>query len=65
MVITQQSPHEQEQPEVVAETPELATDHEVITEPPPRWLVELAEETFRKVDEGNRRIEELNRKYGR
>ena len=65
MVATQQSPHEQEQPEVVAETPELAADHEVITEPPPQWLIELSQETVRKVDEGNRRIEELNRKYGR
>ena len=56
---------EQEQPESVADTQEVVANHEVITEPPPQWLIELAEETFRKVDEGNRRIEELNRKYGR
>lgn len=65
MVATQQSPHEQEQPESVKQTQEMAASPEVITEPPPQWLVELAEETFRKVDEVNRRIGELNRKYGR
>ena len=66
MVTAKQTPPEREQqPESVAETQEDAAAHEVITEPPPQWLIDLAEETFRKVDEGNRRIEELNRKYGR
>ena len=65
MVTAKQTPPEQEQqPESVAETQEEAANHEVITEPPPQWLIDLTEETFRKVDEGNRRIEELNRKYG-
>ena len=42
----------------------MAANHEVITKPPPQWLIELSQETFRKVDEANRQIEELNRKYG-
>ena len=65
MVTAKQTPAEQEPPESVAETDEVVANHEVITEPPPQWLLDLAEETFRKVDEGNRWIEELNRKYGR
>ena len=65
MVTAKRTLQEQEQPESVADTDEVVADHEVITEPPPQWLIDLAEETFRKVDEGNRRIEELNRKYGR
>ena len=60
-----QTPPEQEHPESVAETDEVAATHEVITEPPPQWLIDLAEETFRKFDEANRQIEELDRKYGR
>lgn len=65
MVTTQQSPHEQEQPESVAETQEVAANHEVITEPPPQWLIDLSEEAFRKFDEAHRQIMELDRKYGR
>ena len=66
MVTAKQIPPEQEQqPESVAETDEVVADHEVITEPPPQWLIDLAEETFRKVDEAHRQIEELDRKYGR
>ena len=66
MVTAKQTPPEQEQPpESIAETPDEAADHEVITEPPPQWLIDLAEETFRKVDEAHRQIEELDRKYGR
>ena len=38
---------------------------EVITEPPSEWLIELTKRTFDEIDQGNRRIEELNRKYGR
>lgn len=65
MVTTQQSPHEQEQPEVVADTQEVDANHEVITDPPPQWLIELSQETFRKLDEAHRQIMELDRKYGR
>ena len=38
---------------------------EVIPGPPPKWLIELAKQTCEQVDQANRRIEELNRKYGR
>ena len=65
MVTTQPTQQEQEQPESVAETHEVATNHEVITEPPPQWLIELSEEAFRKFDEAHRQIMELDRKYGR
>ena len=65
MVAAKQTPPEQEHPESVAETQEVAANHEVITEPPPQWLIDLSEETFRKVDEANRQIDELDRKYGR
>ena len=65
MVTAKRTLQEQEQPESVAETQEEAANHEVITEPPPQWLIDLSEETFRKVDEANRQIDELDRKYGR
>ena len=65
MVTAKQTPPEQEQPESVAETDEVATNHEVITEPPPQWLIELSRETFRQLDEAHHQIMELDRKYGR
>ncbi len=34
MVTAKQSPHEQEYPESVADTQEVAANHEVITKPP-------------------------------
>ena len=38
---------------------------EVITEPPPEWLLELAKQTFHKVDQAHRQIIAVNRKYER
>ena len=38
---------------------------EVLTEPPPKWLIELTKRTFDEIDEANRLIDELDRKYGR
>ena len=52
----------------MATEPKIKTDPaktEVITVPPSEWLLELTERTFREVDQANRRIAELNRKYGR
>lgn len=65
MVTTRQSQQEQEQPESVAETQGESANHEVITEPPPQWLIELSRETFRQLDEAHHQIMELDRKYGR
>ena len=65
MVTAKQTPPEQEHPASAADTQDESANHEVITEPPPQWLIDLAEETFRKFDEANRQIEELDRKYGR
>ena len=52
----------------MATEPKIKTDPakaEVITVPPSEWLLELTERTFREVDQANRRIAEMNRKYGR
>ena len=52
----------------MATEPKIKTDPakaEVITEPPPEWLIKLAKQTCERVDQANRRIAELNRKYGR
>ena len=38
---------------------------EVITEPPPEWLLELAKQTFLKVDQAHQQIIASNRKYER
>lgn len=38
---------------------------EVITEPPPEWLIKLAKQTCERVDQAHRRVVELDRKYGR
>ena len=65
MVTAKQTTQEQEHTESIAETQEAAANHEVITEPPPQWLIELSEEAFRKFDEAHRQIMELDRKYGR
>ena len=65
MVAAKQTPPEQEHPESVAETDKVAANHEVITEPPPQWLIELSRETFLQLDEAHHQIMELDRKYGR
>lgn len=65
MVTAKRAPQEQEPPESVAETHDEAVNHEVITEPPPQWLIDLSKEAFRKFDEAHRQIMELDRKYGR
>ena len=65
MVTAKQTPPEQEHPEPVAETQGEATNHEVITDPPPQWLIDLSREAFRQFDEAHRQIMELDRKYGR
>ena len=65
MVTAKESQRDLEQPESVAETDEVAANHEVITEPPPQWLIDLSQEAFREFDEAHRRIMELDRKYGR
>lgn len=52
----------------MATEPKTKTDQaktEVITVPPSEWLLELTKQTFREVDQANRRIAELNRNYGR
>lgn len=38
---------------------------EVITEPPPDWLLALAKQTFRKVDQAHQQVVALDRKYER
>ena len=38
---------------------------EVLTEPPPEWLLELAKQTFRKVDQAHQQVVTLDRKYER
>ena len=35
---------------------------EVLTEPPPEWLLALAKQTFHKVDQAHHQIVALNRK---
>ena len=65
MVTAKQTLPEQAPPESVAETQEEVANHEVITEPPPQWLIELSRETFRQLDEAHHQIMELDRKYGR
>lgn len=38
---------------------------EIIPEPPPKWLIELAKQTCDRADQAHQRIVELDRKSGR